>query len=260
MKKMCLLLVVAIVLAGLSGCSPAARPNAGESADPGSSAPAFDSSAEGHVHVEEVIPAVEPTCTEAGLSEGKRCSVCGEILVKQETIPALGHTTTSGTCTRCGQSFGNWALSYYVDEFKQPTEEWYIGNTTRFTGVFSNSATEDSLLTADVLVDYEKDVCFFLYEYGSSLVKNYSDRFSEENTILMRTADGTDHHLTGTLYGGGDRIFIDDPYMEEVLTALRGEGSIRFYLQNDDRTLETYLFTVEPSNFGDLYARSGGSV
>ena len=42
-------------------------------------------------HNEEVIPAVEPTCTEAGLSEGKKCSTCGETLVYQEIIPALGH-------------------------------------------------------------------------------------------------------------------------------------------------------------------------
>ncbi|MBE6503999.1 MAG: hypothetical protein E7Z76_06935, partial [Methanobrevibacter sp.] len=44
-----------------------------------------------HVHTEEVIPAVEATCTEKGLTEGKKCSVCGEILVKQEEVAALGH-------------------------------------------------------------------------------------------------------------------------------------------------------------------------
>lgn len=33
-----------------------------------------------------------PTCTEAGLTIGTRCTLCGEVISKQETIPALGHS------------------------------------------------------------------------------------------------------------------------------------------------------------------------
>ena len=40
----------------------------------------------------EVIPGIEPTCTETGLTEGTKCALCGEILTPQEEIPALGHT------------------------------------------------------------------------------------------------------------------------------------------------------------------------
>ena len=36
--------------------------------------------------------AVEPNCTETGLTEGKHCSVCNEVLVAQEVVAAKGHT------------------------------------------------------------------------------------------------------------------------------------------------------------------------
>ena len=43
-------------------------------------------------HTEEVLPGTPATCTEAGLSEGVLCSVCGAVLVEQEVVPAKGHT------------------------------------------------------------------------------------------------------------------------------------------------------------------------
>ena len=57
-----------------------------------------------------ILPAKDATCTESGLTEGKVCSKCQEILVAQETVPALGHTagdeatcTDDQICTTCGK-------------------------------------------------------------------------------------------------------------------------------------------------------------
>ena len=70
-------------------------------------------------HTEEILAAVEPTCTETGLTEGKKCSVCGEILVAQEVIPALGHDWSGLGCTRCDATRSNPFVdveddSYYI--------------------------------------------------------------------------------------------------------------------------------------------------
>ena len=53
-------------------------------------------------HTEETIPGKAATCAEPGLKEGKKCGVCGIILVAQEEIPALGHSFADGVCGNCG--------------------------------------------------------------------------------------------------------------------------------------------------------------
>ena len=64
-----------------------------------------------HTHKEEKIPAVAPTCTTDGLTEGKKCSKCNEILVAQTKVPATGHTEVTvpgyaATCTVDGLTDG----------------------------------------------------------------------------------------------------------------------------------------------------------
>ena len=56
-------------------------------------------------HTEETIQGTAATCTESGLTDGKKCSECGETLLAQETILALGHTydnESDATCNTCG--------------------------------------------------------------------------------------------------------------------------------------------------------------
>ena len=66
--------------------------------------------AKGHTIVAD--PAVAPTCEKTGKTLGSHCSVCGEVIVAQETVPAPGHTAVTDrevepTCTRTGKTEGS---------------------------------------------------------------------------------------------------------------------------------------------------------
>ena len=63
-------------------------------------------------HVAETVKGKAATCTEAGLTDGSKCSVCGEVLTEQKEIPAIGHKAetvkgTAATCTEAGLTDGS---------------------------------------------------------------------------------------------------------------------------------------------------------
>ena len=97
-------------------------------------------------HVEVIDEAVEPTCTATGLTEGKHCSVCNEILVAQETVAAKGHSyeavVTAPTCTEMGFTTHTCAAcgDTYVDTYVNAT-----GHTTVVLEAVEPTCTETGL-------------------------------------------------------------------------------------------------------------------
>ena len=83
-----------------------------------------------HVHTEVIDPAVEATCTETGLTKGKHCSECAEIIISQTAIEALGHRESDWIidkkptlyetgekhteCTRCGETISKEAIPILI--------------------------------------------------------------------------------------------------------------------------------------------------
>ncbi len=64
-----------------------------------------------HEHVISVDPAVQPTCTREGRTEGSHCALCEETLTAQIPIPATGHSVVideavAATCTDSGKTAG----------------------------------------------------------------------------------------------------------------------------------------------------------
>ena len=63
-------------------------------------------------HAPVVDSAVNPTCTQPGLTEGSHCERCPEILTEQQVVPVLGHAPVADpavapTCIRTGLTLGS---------------------------------------------------------------------------------------------------------------------------------------------------------
>ena len=56
---------------------------------------------DGHTVVTD--PALTPTCTESGLTEGSHCSVCNRVLTEQRYVSPNGHSFVDGACALCGE-------------------------------------------------------------------------------------------------------------------------------------------------------------
>ena len=95
------------------------------------------STAPTHVHTEVTIEGKAATCTEKGLTEGVKCSVCGKILKAQEEIPASGHKFKDGKCTVCGAKDPNYkptekpTVKPTEKPTVKPTEKTTVPSTTK---------------------------------------------------------------------------------------------------------------------------------
>ncbi len=132
MKKALFLLIIFVAVLGITACNPfhthtgngeytvAKEPTCTEDGESqmlciecGAVAVTVPIPATGHTEV--VIPAVEPTCTETGLTEGKYCSVCDTILVKPSVVD-VKHNFENYVCTICGEQYTSSGLSYKSKE------------------------------------------------------------------------------------------------------------------------------------------------
>ena len=128
----------------------------------------------GHTEV-AIGEAKATTCTEAGITAGKKCSVCGETLEAQKELPAFGHdwkvipevistctkkgSTAGVRCTRCGEYMlephevpmiyhdyqnGKCTVCGAEDPDYKPDEPTPVEPDTKFTGL-ANEADKDGV-------------------------------------------------------------------------------------------------------------------
>ena len=116
-------------------------------------------------HTEEVIPGKDATCTETGLTEGKKCTVCGETTVAQEEIPALGHDwLEDGSCSRCEEKKDDSVTNPFVDI---PADEYYLEPVLWAVGKGITSGTSANTFSPYRIITRGEAVTFLWRAMGS---------------------------------------------------------------------------------------------
>lgn len=155
--------------------------------------------------------------------------------------------STTVSTTEAGPAL-TWEKDFYVDDFNEPTDEWFIRRS--FTGKFSNSATTDSRLSGYVFID-AKDISIFLFEYNTHQVKNIYSR-TKEYAISVRLADGTTKEFSGCIYSEGDRIVVNESQVSLLKNLLINGGDMKFYVYDKENSVTNYLFEISSDNLKDL--------
>ena len=202
----------------------------------------FKATKEVHMHTDVIDPAVAPTCSGEGKSEGLHCSTCNAVIVAQESVAATGHInawthtmTTIPTytaegliesveaCTVCGVV--NATDSFSVPVINKDTE----GYELLVTGVASRwQYTYDG---AEFIIDVkETDVIADNYSFGVEAW--YTDRNDTGTPIGLEGFKYTTATWNGTnlCYGKAEKtytttIVVDKPTAVTLLiTAARNKA------------------------------------
>lgn len=135
-------------------------------------------------HMKVVDPAVAPTCSSTGLTEGAHCGVCGTVLIEQKTIARTAHsygqTVVTPTCGKdgytlhqcdCGNSYQTDAVSKtWAHTFENAT----ITGVDEYGEPFQTSGKVCSTCKLEVVVSGNADGSWFVERAVKYYITNSS--------------------------------------------------------------------------------------
>lgn len=152
-----------------------------------------------------------------------------------------------------------WMKRYYVDEFGSPTNTPYLTlRDAKAKGTFSNSATNNSRMYAEILVNSDR-LGIELFEYESEFP--VSGISSDYAVIKIRDLAGTTWELKSKpkfANSNNKRLIItDNQDVKTVFGALLNSDSVQFRIEVRNTygsSASIYLFSVDARGFGQAYA------
>ena len=184
-------------------------------------------------HTEEDIPGRAATCTESGLTDGKKCSVCTTVTVAQLVISPTGHNFEGGTCSGCGISepYGIWIVdglgnpltNIIVKIMKDGEQIKMYPYQGEFLSMNIEAGTYQIVLDLSQLTEeyvYDESLCVLTPESKTATIR------------LFKTA------------GEGEELFVGYPISTDYPSYRISEGSTLVPLTSNDYTFLVFAPTI----------------
>lgn len=153
-------------------------------------------------------------------------------------------------------SFSQWKLNYFVDDFKDKTNEKYISQTD-YNGLFSNSVTKYSKLHTKVIIYFINEqliipnVKFYLHEYGSD---QSTTNINNKSLKLKIKYDNNIKEFDVNLLNNSFVLSSNDEILEFVDILIGQSKPIKCNLLIHQGSLSSdYNFSINPIGFKKQY-------
>ena len=162
------------------------------------------------------MKAIAPTCSDVGLTEGSHCSVCGEIIISQYIIPALGHNWGEWTVTKEATIEEEGAKTRICKNDPSHTETRVIpkkGEIDTVTRIFGPTRYETAIKAADAyktqlgLDKFDNVIIACGTNYADALAGSYLSSVKKAPILLVRNTSGeiklVQDYIKANLKSGG---------------------------------------------------------
>ena len=209
-------------------------------------------------HTEVIDAGVAATCTTAGKTEGKHCSVCKEVLVAQEVVPAKGHTevidaAVSATLSNTGLTEGkhcsvcNEVLVAQQETAALMKAEWSMTLSDDLSVNFFIDVDDSVAANTSITVSFNGAET--VYKVGDAISVKVAA--AQMNDVITVTVVNGDDSVTNkyTVKGYADAIMADmemSQYHTLVQAMLNYGGAAQTYFgYNKDNLVSSEIVDVE---------------